>query len=145
MMELYLLEQLAAVARCGTLSAASEQLHLSQPALSQSMNKLEAQLGVAVFERTKNKLMLNDTGKLTAGYAEELLRQEQDMIERIRLHDQARHTNCLGSCASVPIGDMVPLLIRFCEGMAISSELKNTDRELWEDLDRGEISVYCGA
>lgn len=137
MIELYLLEQLAAVARCGTLVAASERLHLSQPALSQSMKKLETQMGVSLFERTKNKLMLNDTGKLAAGYAEELLRQEREMIERIRLYDQARHTVCLGSCAPVPIGDIVPLLTRFYEGMTISSELKNTDRELWEGLERG--------
>lgn len=39
MIEIYLLEQLKAFHDCGTLSAASEQLHLSQPALSRSMKK----------------------------------------------------------------------------------------------------------
>ena len=46
MMELYLLEQLIAFSRQGTLSGASEKLHISQPALSQSMKKLEESLGV---------------------------------------------------------------------------------------------------
>ena len=41
MIEIYLLEQLEAFARCGTLSAAAEELHLSQPALTRSMKKLE--------------------------------------------------------------------------------------------------------
>lgn len=53
MVELYLLEQLAAFSRRGTLSGAAEELHISQPALSQSMKKLEEGLGVSLFERTK--------------------------------------------------------------------------------------------
>ena len=56
MIEIYLLEQLEAFARCGTLSAAAEELHLSQPALTRSMKKLEELIGVPIFERGKNKL-----------------------------------------------------------------------------------------
>lgn len=47
MIELYLLEQLAAFSRRGTLSGAAEELHISQPALSQSMKKLEEGFGCA--------------------------------------------------------------------------------------------------
>ena len=36
MLEIHLFAQLAAFAACGTLSAAAEQLHISQPALSRS-------------------------------------------------------------------------------------------------------------
>ena len=62
MMELYLLEQLIAFSRQGTLSGAAEKLHISQPALSQSMKKLEESLGVSLFERSKNKIALNENG-----------------------------------------------------------------------------------
>ena len=51
MIEIYLLEQLAAVAKYGTLSAAAEHLPLAQPSLSRSMQKLEDLLGVTLFER----------------------------------------------------------------------------------------------
>ena len=40
LIESYLLEQFEAVARCGTLLTASEDLHISQPSLSRSMKKL---------------------------------------------------------------------------------------------------------
>ena len=40
MFELYQLEQLLTVADCGTLSGAAEKLHLSQSALSRSMQRL---------------------------------------------------------------------------------------------------------
>ena len=45
MIELYELRQLAAFAEAGTLSEAAEALHLSQPALSRNMKKLEEDLG----------------------------------------------------------------------------------------------------
>ena len=47
LIETYLLEQFEAVARCGTLLKASEELHISQPSLSRSMKKLEDVLGAA--------------------------------------------------------------------------------------------------
>ena len=53
MFELYQLEQLLAVAEHGTLSNAAEQLHISQPALSRSMQRLEAELQVTLFTRQK--------------------------------------------------------------------------------------------
>ena len=45
MIELYELRQFAAFADCGTLSEAAEILHLSQPALSRSMKKIEEEIG----------------------------------------------------------------------------------------------------
>lgn len=64
MIELYQLVQLLAVADCGTMSGAAEQLHLSQPALSRSMQKLEDTLQVTLFDRQKNKISLNKKGSL---------------------------------------------------------------------------------
>ena len=59
MFELNQLEQLLTVAEYGTLSAAAEKLHLSQPALSRSMQRLEAELSVPLFSGKKNKIDLN--------------------------------------------------------------------------------------
>ena len=84
MIELYLLEQLDAFHRCGTLSAAAEELHLSQPSLSRSMQKLEDTLGVPLFERQKNRLALNSTGILAAEDAGRILSSVAAMEERIR-------------------------------------------------------------
>ena len=48
MMELYLLEQLIAFSRQGTLSGAAEELHISQPALSSSIRKAERGIGFEI-------------------------------------------------------------------------------------------------
>ena len=55
MIELHQLIQLIAFAEQGTLSRAAETLHLSQPALSRSMQKLEQELKVTLFERQITK------------------------------------------------------------------------------------------
>ena len=96
MMELYLLEQLIAFSRQGTLSGAAEELHISQPALSQSMKKLEESLGVSLFERSKNKIALNENGIMAVQLGEKLLEQSREMEERLRLFDRSRRTLSVG-------------------------------------------------
>lgn len=127
MIDIYLLEQLQAFHEYGTLSSASEILHISQPALSRSMKKLEDLLGVTLFERQKNKITLNETGLMAAEYAARILEQEKDMIERIRAFDRSRHTITLGACAPAPIFRLTPILSQTHGDMTIASEIKNED------------------
>ena len=49
MIDIHLLEQFHAFYECGTLSAAAEKLHTSQPALTRAMKKLEEDLGVTLL------------------------------------------------------------------------------------------------
>ena len=70
MIEMYLLEQLAAFAKFGTLSEAANELYVSQPALSRSMKKLERMFDAELFSRSKNKIALNENGKLAAIFAQ---------------------------------------------------------------------------
>lgn len=104
MMELYLLEQLIAFSRQGTLSGAAEELHISQPALSQSMKKLEESLGVSLFERSKNKIALNENGIMAVQLGEKLLEQSREMEERLRLFDRSRRTLCGGLRPGASLG-----------------------------------------
>ncbi len=53
MLNLCELEQLCAFARYGTLSKAAEELHISQPTLTRSMQHLEEEFGVALFVHGK--------------------------------------------------------------------------------------------
>lgn len=134
MIEIYLLEQLLAFQEHGTLSAAAEYLHISQPALSHSMQRLEEMMGVPLFHRQKNRITLNENGKLTVKFAEKILSQEKDMIETVRIYDKNRRTITLGACAPVPITDIVPVLTGQYKGMTIASEIRNSDEELLEGL-----------
>ena len=63
MLETNQLSQLITVADTKTLSKAAEILHISQPALTRSIQKLESELNVTLFDRQKNKITLNKTGE----------------------------------------------------------------------------------
>lgn len=127
MFGIYQLEQLLAFAKYGTLSKAAEELHLSQPALSRSMQKLEDELHVLLFERQKNKIVLNQNGSLAVEYAEKVLNQASNMVERIRSFDRSQHTIAIGSCAPAPLWSVTPLLSTLYPEMTISSEMKSTE------------------
>lgn len=140
MFELYQLEQLVIFAKCGTLSKAAEHLHLSQPALSRSMQKLEDELRVTIFERHKNKIELNQNGLLAVEYAEKVLDQSRNMAEQLRAFDRSRHTISVGSCAPAPLWEVAPLLSDLYSDMTISSEMKDKDC-LLQGLQDGSYQV----
>lgn len=124
MFELYQLEQLLAVAECGTLSRAAEHLHISQPALSRSMQRLEAELQVTLFDRQKNKIELNENGRMAVDYARKIMEQSRDMISRIQAFDRSRRTILLGVCAPAPLWEIPPVLSALYPDWTISSEMR---------------------
>lgn len=79
MLQLQQLEQLIAFADQGTLSKAAEVLLISQPSLTRNMQSLEDDLG----QRSKNKLILTETGKYTVQQARKLLKQRQTFLENV--------------------------------------------------------------
>lgn len=127
MFELYQLEQLLAVAACGTLSNAAEQLHISQPALSRSMQRLEAELQVSLFTRQKNKIELNENGRMAVDYARKIMEQSGDMISRIQAFDRSQRTILFGACAPAPLWEIPALLSDLYPEMTISSEIREND------------------
>ncbi len=56
------------VANTGNITAASERLHISQPAVSKSIKSLEEQLGGALFVRTKRGVILTEEGRQLHNY-----------------------------------------------------------------------------
>ena len=128
MIEIYLLEQLVAVATHGTLLKAAEELYITQPALSRSMKKLEAQLGVSLFDRDNSKITLNKTGEYAVEYAKRILELNHEMCEGVSDFDRRRRTVSVGACAPFPLGELTPIIQeRFVE-MAVSTELADDER-----------------
>ncbi|MES1937155.1 LysR family transcriptional regulator [Salinisphaera hydrothermalis] len=78
MLNLHHLAVFHAVARTGSVSAASAEMRISQPALSRELRAFEARLGVTLFERHARGMALTEPGCLLAGYADRLFHIEAE-------------------------------------------------------------------
>src|ERR1700687_2722045 len=74
-MELHQLRYFCAVAETGSFSRAAEHSHVSQPSLSQQILKLEAELGVRLFDRLGRSVRLTEVGKTFLPRAHAVLRE----------------------------------------------------------------------
>jgi len=72
-MELNQLEALIAVAEAKSFSAAAKLLKCTQPAVSQTVRKLEEEIGESLFDRSSRDGTLTQSGKLLLDYAHKLL------------------------------------------------------------------------
>jgi len=75
-----------AVARSLSFAQASEQLHLSQPALSLTIKSLETDLGGQLFTRTTRSTSLTPEGEAFLPVARQLLADWDNAEERMRQH-----------------------------------------------------------
>ena len=73
-----------------------------QTALSRSIKKIEEELGVPLFDCSKSRIALNETGKVAAKYALRVLEAEQEMREQTLAFERNRRTLSIGACAALP-------------------------------------------
>ncbi|HEM3467321.1 LysR family transcriptional regulator [Streptococcus suis] len=130
MLQLQQLEQLIAFADQGTLSKAAEALLISQPSLTRNMQSLEDELGVQLFQRSKNKLVLTETGEYTVKQARKLLKQGQTFLENVQRFSMQATTLFGGICAP---GVEWELRSRFAE--------QKINQEIHLDLQENEALI----
>lgn len=142
MIELYELRQFVAFADAGTLSEAAEVLHLSQPALSRNMKKLEDDLRLTLFERRKNRLELNENGKYVLELARKLLDDADSLTSKARDFDRRNRTITLGICAPAPVWRLAPLISHIFPHLSLQTET-NSDAELLKGLDNNTYQLIA--
>jgi DNA-binding transcriptional LysR family regulator len=82
MIDLYKLRYFLTVARAGSYVQAAEELHVSQPALSRSIQSLERQYEVALLDRGRGGVTLTRAGQQLMQYADDLL-YNAETLERM--------------------------------------------------------------
>lgn len=135
MLDLYELSQFTAFAELGTLSRVAEKFHLSTPSVTRAMQHLEEHFGVPLFTRGKNKIALNDTGKLAAEYARKLLDEAEQAVRQVRDFDARQRTIVIKSCAPAPLWTLLHQLSTDRPGMMLSSAICQNEEVLtaWND------------
>ena len=88
-MDLRDLRYFVVIADCGSILAASEQLHIAQPSLSIRIKGLEQELGVSLFERRPRGVTLTSEGHELLAHARQILHAAETARESVRLHASA--------------------------------------------------------
>ena len=129
-MEFEQLRQLEAIAERGTFSAAAQVLHISQPALSRSMQRLEDDLGVELFTREGRRSTLNATGRAALDWAAQILREERLMRESLALMAKNQRTLRVATVAPAPLWRLTSLVVeRFPDETVTSFTTSNEEVE----------------
>jgi LysR family transcriptional activator of nhaA len=94
------------VVREGSISRASEKLHLTQPTISAQIAQFEAAVGQKLFERVGRGLALTDTGRGVFEYAEEIFALGRELTQFLNGRGMGR-----GSRLTVGIAEALPKLM----------------------------------
>jgi DNA-binding transcriptional LysR family regulator len=83
--DLRLLRCALALAQHGTFARAAQVVHVSQPALSRSIQEIERRLGTQLFERTTGGVVPTDAGKIFLDHAREVVARAADLNREMDL------------------------------------------------------------
>ncbi|CAN7232144.1 LysR substrate-binding domain-containing protein [Trinickia sp. LjRoot230] len=125
-MELQQLRYFVAVAETEHVARAAERLHISQSPLSRQIRQLEADLGLQLFERIKQRVRLTPAGRAFLVEARELLEQASRIEARAR---------------QVGKGEMCSLSIGYCEGVIHNGRLPAALRRFRANYPRVSIKL----
>jgi DNA-binding transcriptional LysR family regulator len=147
-MELRHLRYFVAVAEELHFRRAAERLHIAQPAVSEQVRKLEAELGVKLFERNQRSVTLTDAGAAMLDEGRRVLSQA-DVAQRAA---REAHARTVGRLQIGYLPDVLPaalprLMRRFravAPGVAVTLRT-GTARGLLEDVRerRIDLAVAC--
>ena len=83
-MDLLQLEHFLAVVEERTFTRAAERVCRTQPAVSQSIKKLEDEVGLQLFTRTSRDVFPTEAGLLLADYARQMIGLRSEALQQLR-------------------------------------------------------------
>ncbi len=132
------------LARERNFRKAAEKCFVSQPALSLAIKKLEEELGLLLFERSRSKVTVTSVGQLIINQANVVLDEAEKIKELSRQGDrQLSYPFSLGliySIAPYLLPLIIPILRRDLPEMPLEVE-ENITKNLEENLKKGSLDA----
>ncbi|QDT20020.1 LysR family transcriptional regulator [Gimesia chilikensis] len=141
-MEVDQLRYFLRVAERGNFTRAAEELNISQPALSRSIQKLEEELGQPVFERKTRSVALTDAGTLLQSRAQQILALIEDT--KAEISDDGRSGQIrIGAIPTIAPFFLPDLLRKFSTEFPAASIIvqEDTTDHLLKRCTQGEIDL----
>lgn len=97
-MELLQLQYFKTIAECQHITRAANKLMISQPSLSNTLSRIENELGVQLFDRQGGNIILNNYGKIVLEHANNILRELDNIrteIDELEQRQKQSHYHSL--------------------------------------------------
>jgi len=136
------LRKFAHLVDAGNFTSAARNMHISQPALSMAIHKLERELRAQLYVRGSQPLALTAAGELAYNSAKELsasLRSMQVRLAEVMKQEVAMSIGVIDSMADIMLANR--RVVRALETQSKVSLVINNSRYLLESLKRGDIDV----
>ena len=114
-MELNELQVLQAVAAERSFSRAATRLHRTQPAVSQALRRLEAELGARLLDRSSKGGRLTEAGTILLDYAERLTRLRDEAEGAVRELQELRRGGVVIGVNEAAVHVLLPIVVQFRE------------------------------
>lgn len=143
MFELYQLRYFLAIVETGSFTKAAKRVRVSQPTLSAGVRKLEAALGVPLFDRTSRRVFLTSAGTRFVERARAILSEVQRAQSEIADATQPRDVLRLGVLTTIAAHSVERLIRDFLRAHTgtIVELYEGTERELKNRLDAGQLDL----
>ncbi|MFO7820295.1 MAG: LysR family transcriptional regulator [Halanaerobacter sp.] len=97
-MNLDYLKSFYCIAKCNSISKASEKLHITQPGLSSQLKKLEDDLGHTLLNRSNKGTSLTTVGELVFDYAKLIFKLEENLYNDIKKISADKNKLSIAAC-----------------------------------------------
>lgn len=147
-MEIHQLRYFVAVAEEGSFSHAAEREHVSQPSLSQQIQKLEAELDQQLFDRLPRAVVLTEAGRCLLEYARQILTGIADARRAVAaLEHEVAGKLSVGAIPSIALYVLPRLIVSFQRAYPkVTFELfEDTTEKLAQRLEDGTLDVVLAS
>src|SRR5699024_4394863 len=140
------LEVFAAIAAQGSVRAAAEALHLTQPAASMALAELERHLDTRLFARERGRLRINERGRELLPLAQEALDRLQE-IQRLasgrprELSGELR-IGASNTVGNYRVGELLGAFVQAQPQVAVNLRVNNTS-DIVAAVRAHELDVGC--
>ena len=131
------------VAKCLNYTRASEQLFMSQPAVSKQIKQLEEEVGLCLFEKVGKKIFLTEAGQDMRSYANSiigLVSEAKDHFSQIKGGQKGRLKVAVATTASSFAIDMLGQFRKSYSEVDFDIEVTNR-QTLLSHLDHNEVDL----
>jgi DNA-binding transcriptional LysR family regulator len=99
------------LAKLGSFSEAAKRLHISQPAVSFQIQRLEQELGVQLIDRSQRAAALTETGKLLLSFAEAVEGEHEKLLHDLEKMQEEVAGELLIAASTIPGEYILPSLL----------------------------------